>query len=175
VVSAIAPVTVLEGGTVQVQTQITGTGLQYLWTPGNSISSITYLNNPTIANPTISANTDQDLLYALTVTGQGGCVDQSAPAYLVVKILKMPVIPNAFSPNGDGIHDVWDVQYLNSYPGCTVEVFNRYGQVVFSSTGYNTPWNGTFKGSTLPVGTYYYIIDPKNGRKKMSGYVVILR
>ncbi|HAI84549.1 MAG TPA: hypothetical protein DCL43_12865, partial [Chitinophagaceae bacterium] len=86
-----------------------------------------------------------------------------------------PEIPTAFSPNGDGINDTWIIKYLESYPGCTVEVFNRYGQSVFSSRGYATPWNGTYNGAVLPVGTYYYIVDPKNGRNKIAGYVTILR
>jgi gliding motility-associated-like protein len=56
-----------------------------------------------------------------------------------------------------------------------VQVFNRYGQVVFSSTGYAIPWDGTMNGKPLPVGTYYYIINPKSGRQVISGSVTILR
>jgi gliding motility-associated-like protein len=89
--------------------------------------------------------------------------------------LKTPNIPNTFSPNGDGIHDKWEIKYLNTYPGCTVEIYNRYGQLVFQSTSYNKPWDGTFKDKQLPAGTYYYIINPKNGRKQMSGFVDIIR
>nr|MBA2744633.1 gliding motility-associated C-terminal domain-containing protein [Flavisolibacter sp.] len=86
-----------------------------------------------------------------------------------------PTIPNVFTPNKDGINDTWQIQYLESYPGAIIEVFNRYGQKVFHSVGYNTPWDGNFKGSPLPAGTYYYIINPKNGRKQMSGFVDIVR
>ncbi|MFX8964974.1 gliding motility-associated C-terminal domain-containing protein, partial [Acinetobacter baumannii] len=91
------------------------------------------------------------------------------------KVLKEPSIPNAFSPNGDGINDTWIIKYLESYPGATVDVFNRYGQSVFHSEGYSMNWDGTFKGQALPIGTYYYIVDPKNGRKKMQGSVTIIR
>jgi gliding motility-associated-like protein len=105
------------------------------------------------------------------VTSIGGC---STSDTLFVKVLKNPVIPNAFSPNGDGINDVWKIDYLDSYQGATVDIFNRYGQKVFSSLGYSNPWNGKYNGKTLPVGTYYYIINPKNGRKIFSGSVTII-
>ncbi|MDQ6608382.1 MAG: gliding motility-associated C-terminal domain-containing protein, partial [Bacteroidota bacterium] len=92
-----------------------------------------------------------------------------------VKVLKAPVIPNAFSPNNDGINDVWNIRYLNTYANASIEVYNRYGSLVFRSIGYNKPWDGTYNGNQLPVGVYYYIVDPKNGRQKMSGSVTILR
>ena len=85
------------------------------------------------------------------------------------------MIPNTFSPNGDGIHDKWEISFLDSYPGATVEIYNRYGQIVFQSTGYKTPWDGTMKGNPLPAGTYYFIINPKNGRKQITGFVDIIR
>jgi gliding motility-associated-like protein len=64
---------------------------------------------------------------------------------------------------------------LESYPGNLVEVYNRYGQVIFSSRGYGVPWDGTFKGKQVPSGTYYYIIDPKNGRLPIKGFVDVVR
>ena len=86
-----------------------------------------------------------------------------------------PRIPNVFSPNSDGINDVWAIQNLNTYPDATVAIFNRYGQTVFSSIGYLIPWDGKYNGGDLPVGTYYYIIDTKKGRTPVSGSVTILR
>ena len=82
---------------------------------------------------------------------------------------------SVFSPNGDGIHDKWVIQYLESYPGCTVDIYNRYGQRLYHSEGYTNPWDGTINGKPVPVGTYYYIVNPKNGRSIMSGYVDIIR
>jgi gliding motility-associated-like protein len=67
------------------------------------------------------------------------------------------------------------IKYLESYPGCTVHVYNRYGTAVFGIVGYNTPWDGKYNGEDLPVGTYYYVIDPKNGRKIITGSLTILR
>ncbi|MDB5192918.1 MAG: hypothetical protein JWQ96_2481 [Segetibacter sp.] len=82
---------------------------------------------------------------------------------------------NVFSPNGDGINDVWTLKGLKDFTTCTVEVFTRYGQKVFSSVGYNNPWNGTLNSQILPVGTYYYVIDLRDGTTPFGGSVTILR
>jgi gliding motility-associated-like protein len=92
-----------------------------------------------------------------------------------VKVLKLPKVPNTFTPNGDGVNDVWEIRHLTMYPQCVVEVYNSQGQLLFRSYGYNKPWDGRYNGNLLPAGTYYYVIDPKEGRKRMSGYVTILR
>jgi gliding motility-associated-like protein len=164
VIDAGPDIHVLEGGSGMLLGKASGSGLNYLWTPS------TWLNNIHVAQPTVTPTSD--IIYTLTVTSADGCI---ASDEVTVKVLKTPGIPNTFSPNGDGIHDKWEIQYLNTYPGCTVEIYNRYGQLVFQSTGYNQPWGGTFKDKPLPAGTYYYIINPKNGRKQMSGFVDIIR
>ncbi|HEY8784497.1 MAG TPA: gliding motility-associated C-terminal domain-containing protein [Mucilaginibacter sp.] len=84
-------------------------------------------------------------------------------------------IPSAFTPNGDGINDTWGIKYLDSYLNCTVQVYNRYGENVYSSIGYGIPWDGTYKGSALPTGTYYYIINLMIGGEVLSGFVAIVR
>jgi gliding motility-associated-like protein len=85
-------------------------------------------------------------------------------------------IPNAFSPNGDNINDKWVIPELNLYPNCKVNVYNRYGQPVFSaSNGYSMPWDGTYNGKPLPIATYYYVIELESGAPLLSGYVMILR
>lgn len=164
VVSAGPDKVVLEGGFIQLEGSGTGNNLQYLWAPA------TALNNSTVAKPVTSPV--DDIVYTLTVTSGDGCV---ASDQVLVTVLKKPDVPNAFSPNGDGVHDLWVIRYLDSYPGATVDVFNRYGQKVFESKGYGKPWDGTLRGQPLPVGTYYYLIDPKNGRKPISGFVDIIR
>ena len=163
-VNAGPDVSVLEGGNTILYPIVTGSALQYKWTPN------TYLDQDAIAKPT--STPADDITYRLTVTATGGC---SAYDDVFIKVLKAPTIPNAFSPNGDGINDVWNIKYLESYPDCTVEIFNRYGAPIFSSKGYSKPWDGTMNGSPVPVGVYYYIINPKNGRKAYSGSLTILR
>lgn len=156
--------TVLEGGFIVIQGKGTGTNLSYLWTPNTAIE------NNKLATPKVSPV--DDITYTLTVTSGAGCV---ASDQVFVKVLKKPKVPNAFSPNGDGINDNWVIEYLDSYQGATVEVFNRYGQLVYHSIGYTKPWDGTFNGNPLPVATYYWIINPKNGRQQMNGSVTIIR
>jgi gliding motility-associated-like protein len=157
-------ITILDGGTGLLPASTSSTNVTYLWSPA------TWLSSSTILQPTTSAI--DDITYTLTVTSAKGC---KASDQIFVKVLKGPRVPNAFSPNGDGINDRWDIEYLDTYPGALIEVFNIYGQKVYSSIGYGTPWDGKFKGQTLPVGTYYYIIEPKNGRKPITGYVGIVK
>ena len=156
---------ILEDGSDTLEPIITATNPTYLWTPNNY-----FLSSNTIKNPVVKGV--NDITYTLTVTGQGNCVSSDQ---VFIKVLKGPEIPNIFSPNGDGIHDTWIIKYLDTYPGGTVEVFNRYGQLIFRSVNYSVPWDGTINGKQVPMGTYYYIVDPKNGRKLMSGYVDIIR
>lgn len=155
----------LEGGQVQLTPPNNyPMPVTFAWTP------VTYLDDPTRVDPT--ARPPDDITYLLTVTSNKGCSDTSS---VFIKVLKDPPVPNIFSPNGDGVHDTWVIPFLDSYPGCTVEVVNRYGNMVFRSVGYATPWDGKVKGKDVPVGTYYYVIDPKNGRKKKAGYVDVIR
>ena len=85
------------------------------------------------------------------------------------------VIPNVITPNGDGINDFWDINILQGYPECSVLVYNRAGTIIFNSKGYPKPWDGTYKGNALPAGTYYYIVDLKNGKKPFAGFITILK
>jgi gliding motility-associated-like protein len=156
---------VLEGGSVMLTPSVNiGSPVTYLWTPSTGLS------NPTISNPL--ASPISDMTYTVTVTTDKGCKASDA---VFVKLLLKPLIPNIFSPNGDGVHDRWVIPFLDTYPGCTVEIYNAYGQLVYRSIGYPTPWDGKVKGKDVPVGTYYYIVDPKNGRPRMSGYVDVVR
>ncbi|MES2329292.1 MAG: PKD domain-containing protein [Bacteroidota bacterium] len=158
-------ITILTGGTATiVPLYVYGNELQYLWTPA------TYLSSDTAATPkTIPGD---DITYKLTLIAKGGC---SVTDTIFVKVLKSPEVPNAFSPNGDGINDTWKIKYLEGYPGATVDVYNRYGQVVYRSLGYSIEWDGNYNGHPLPVGTYYYIINPKNGKQLISGPVTIIK
>jgi gliding motility-associated-like protein len=154
----------LEGGTVLLKAQAGGKGLSYKWVPA------TGLDHDDVLNPVCSAI--DDISYTLTVTSSDGC---QASDEIFVKVLKKLAVINTFTPNGDGFNDTWTIKYLESYPGNTVDVYNRYGEKVYSSTGYGIPWDGTYKGANLPSGTYYYIINPRNGRKVVSGSVTIIR
>jgi gliding motility-associated-like protein len=164
VVSAGPNITLLQGAMAKIQATATGDSLTYSWLP------VTGLNNPNILNPI--AAPAESTTYTLTAISSKGCASSSS---VTIDILKQPVIPNMFTPNGDSKNDTWIIKYLDTYPDCTVEVFNRNGQKVFYSIGYPIPWDGRYNGADLPVGTYYYIINPKHGRSAMSGSISIMR
>ncbi len=162
--------TLLEGGSKKIYATATGnTPLTYKWTPADG-SKATGLDHDDVLQP-VASPTD-NISYVLTVISADGCTASSTMSFVV---LKAPVVPNTFTPNNDGVNDTWDIKYLDSYPNCTVDIYNRYGEKLYSSIGYPIPWDGTYKGAQLPVGTYYYIINPKNGRSVIAGSVTIIR
>jgi gliding motility-associated-like protein len=156
---------VLEGGEVTLTpVLITDYPVTYTWSPSAG------LNDSSIAQA--KASPTMDMLYRLRIESEFGC---GSTDEVMVKLLKMPVIPNIFSPNGDGINDRWEIPHLETYPGSVIQLFNRYGQLVHRIVNYSIPWDGKISGRDAPVGTYYYIIDPRNGRKPMTGFVDIIR
>jgi gliding motility-associated-like protein len=81
---------------------------------------------------------------------------------------------NAFSPNGDGINDQWMLPGLDVDTTAIVQVYNRYGKMVFQSMAYPKAWDGYFQGSVLPQGTYYYKISSRGGKQVISGAVTLI-
>ena len=81
---------------------------------------------------------------------------------------------NAFSPNGDGVNDQWMLPGLDNDTTATVQVYNRYGKLVFQSIAYPKAWDGYFQGSVLPQGTYYYKISSRAGKQILSGAVTLI-
>ncbi|SMO35260.1 PKD domain-containing protein [Solitalea koreensis] len=157
-------VTVLKGGEVQLNAISPSMNIRYKWTPSTGLS------NDTIPNPV--AFPEKETKYRVTVYSGSGCI---ATDDVTVYVKENPVIPNAFSPNGDGINDKWEIDYLETWENADILVFNRYGQLVFSAKKYSTPWDGTYKGIEIPVGVYYYVINPNNGRKNRTGSITVVR
>lgn len=112
-------------------------------------------------------------VYYIKGTTAGGCYKVTAVKVVINEAIITP--PNAFSPNADGIHDVWEIPLLNLYPDCIVEVYNRLGQQLFRSVGYGKPWDGTYNGINQPVGTYYYVIKTRYDLPPVGGSVTIVR
>jgi gliding motility-associated-like protein len=155
---------ILIGGEKKIDATATGTGLTYKWSPS------TGLDRDDVLTPTMQG--DNDRLYTLTVTSDLGC---STSQTVMLNILRVVEPYTAFSPNGDNTNDTWGIKYIDSYPDVEVEIFNRYGQKVFYSRGYKKPFDGNFNNQALPVGVYYYIINPNIGTKKVTGSLTILR
>jgi len=142
---------------------------------GDDITSVywspaTALDNPFSLTPIASPTTD--IIYTLHVASKNcGTVTSSVN----VKVYTQITVPNTFSPNGDGVNDYWDIGGLITFSQSLTTVFTRDGQQVFKSTGYAKPWDGTYNGTQVPAGTYYYIIDLKNGQPPLAGWVLVVR
>jgi gliding motility-associated-like protein len=190
-------ITPIQVSTVTISTSVTmpvcqGRQVTFTPTPANyqlDASPPTYawyLNGTVVSSSgtyTTKTLADGDQVYCV-MTAYGKCTAPTPAQSNVISINLAPeigciivpiAIPNAFTPNGDGNNDTWNIPALANYPDCIVTVFNRYGISLFNSVGYVKAWNGRYNGNDLPVGTYYYIIDPKNGQAKLSGYVLIIR
>jgi gliding motility-associated-like protein len=143
--------------------------------------TITWAPSMNVVNPNIlvtSARPSQTTNYTLTVVeANTGC---TASDNMVVTVIPYCVkAMNAFTPNGDGINDRW---MLTTSDQCTrnimVNVYNRYGHLVYSNPNYTNTWEGTINGKPLPDGTYYYSVKYTliNGRIiEQKGDVTILR
>ncbi|MDD2634084.1 MAG: gliding motility-associated C-terminal domain-containing protein [Bacteroidales bacterium] len=112
--------------------------------------------------------------YTLTVSDDNKCESlyefEIEPNY--IECLN---IPSSFSPNNDGINDTWVIRSIDTYSDARVQIFNKWGRILFESTGTYTPWDGTFNGNQLPSETYYYIVDLNNGDSPYTGTITILR
>lgn len=145
--------------------EVSDNAISYSWSP------VIGLDNPHTKNPQV--NPEATTTYTLTITSTGGC---SASATIKVIVLKDIFIPNVFSPNGDGKNDQWVIRNISDYIGTKVQIFNRYGQKVFQSENFITPWDALLGGQPLPIGSYYYILDLANKSKtRYKGSVTILR
>ena len=128
-------------------------------------------------NPTHVYQTDGLFRITLTAFSKNGCENSITQGDLIIKKNASTFVPNAFSPNGDGINDelVVGVTNLKKY---SIQIYNRLGSQVFFTNNIFENWNGTFKGNQLPVGVYYYIIlgtNISNNNVKYSGSITLLR
>lgn len=117
--------------------------------------------------------------YSVTVTDINDCSGTSEGAVAEVECDYEIKPANKFSPNGDGINDIWIISNVDKYPDCKVMVYNRWGQRVYSATGYNNN-EVVWDGNLVPDAIYFYVIyyDKKNKKDKegvLIGNVTILR
>ncbi|MFH2095702.1 MAG: gliding motility-associated C-terminal domain-containing protein, partial [Bacteroidota bacterium] len=111
--------------------------------------------------------------YQVTVTDFNGCLAEGE------YIIDIPfVIPSLFTPNGDGYNDTWEITNLKAYGDLSIQIYNRWGDLVyeFEGSGFeydDNRWDGTYNSSKLPMGSYVYIIDLKNGNTPYSGTVML--
>lgn len=142
--------------------------MTYLWSP------VEGLDNPTNPNP--FANPTRTIDYTLTVKSTLGC---EGKATVNVTVYQPIYIPTAFSPNNDSMNDLWELAGMEAYPNAEVQIFNRWGNVVFYAKGtYNlAPFDGNDKNKLLPEGMYVYKINPFPDRPdfQYKGTFMLLR
>jgi gliding motility-associated-like protein len=155
---------VLKDKTITLHPSVNDESVSYLWSPNYNISDI-HVKEPVITGSV-------DTTYTLTITDSLGCVTPGTTHIVVSPFLS---VSNAFSPNGDGTNDTWEIAGLVAYENSTVDVFNRYGALIFHSKGYGIPWDGKSNGQPVPVGVYYFIVDTKLNGQRFTGYVTVLR
>lgn len=139
-------------------------GVSVLWQPNLNITSETSLTP--VVNPAVSTT------YTLTLSSNVGCGNSQDSVF--IKVFSKLFIPNAFTPNNDGLNDTWKIEPLKAYPSAVLKVYNRHGQMIFSNNGISKPWDGKYKSALQPVGAYPYIIDLKNGASLIKGVVFLV-
>jgi gliding motility-associated-like protein len=144
-------------------------GSTYLWSPSG------VLNNSNVASPlaTISNSTQ----FVLIVFDNLGCSDSDS---ILVRAISGPQIyvPNSFTPNGDGLNDIFKPIYVGIYKINYFSIFNRYGEKIFETSSINIGWDGKFKGSNQPMTNYIWIVsgkDKNNNPVQKKGNVLLIR
>ncbi|MEI7471654.1 MAG: T9SS type B sorting domain-containing protein [Chitinophagaceae bacterium] len=144
-------------------------GVSYLWSPASP------LNNPFAQNPL--ATLTNDTYFNVQVTDIAGCIGNDG---VFVKVYRGPTyyLPNAFSPNGDGLNDIFRPIPVGIKSTEYFRVFNRYGQMVFETTQWLKGWDGTFMGKKQPIDAYVWMIKglSRDGKTvEMKGQVMIVQ
>lgn len=142
----------------------------YNWTPAG------VMNNPDIPNP-IATLTDEYntlIVYASTPSGCTGTDTIKVQTYKGPEVY----VPNAFTPNGDGLNDILKPVLVGMRSFGYFHVFNRYGQMIFSAASQGEGWDGRFQGKMQGMGTYIWMVeavDYKGNRVFRKGYVSIMQ
>ena len=139
--------TIEKGMSAQLSAQ--GEWVSYLWQPAAGLS------DPTIADPVASPLVNTE--YVLRVVDQHQCVVQDS----IMIHVKELFLPSAFSPNGDGINDIYYVQGVVDYVQLNFLIFDRWGELVFSADNPQLGWDGTAGGVPLDPGVFIYTLNVK--------------
>ncbi len=149
-----------------IQLEAIGSFVSFRWTPDQ------WLDNDTTATPVTTPQ--NSITYYVNATNSNGCVETDS---VFIEVIENITVYNAFSPNGDGQNEYFEIEGASQFPGMLVEVYNRWGDKLFSSRGYSDDkrWDGTSNGKDVPIGTYYYVIIPYPDAKPITGNVTIIR
>ena len=151
--------------------QLNGTGGElFLWNPSNGLS------DANIANPVATLSENQE--YVLTVESNAGCTATDTIDITVYKVDPGLYVPNAFTPNGDGINDIFRPIPIGMKSLRYFRVYNRSGQLIFSTSIQNLGWDGTFKGKAQDSDVYVWIVEGVDYQGKTifrKGSVTLIR
>lgn len=126
-------------------------GIRYTWTPA------TGLNRTNIANPVASPVTPMQ--YVVTGYNRYGCADTDTLQLNILNTNKGDnLMPNAFTPNGDGRNDCYGIKYWGVIEKLEFSIFNRWGQRVFYTNQVDGCWDGNFKGVQQAADAYVYMV-----------------
>jgi gliding motility-associated-like protein len=157
-------ISIAKGSSVVLKSGV-NTSYSYSWAPN------TFLNNGLIGNPTTS--TDKNIDYTVTITDANGCKTIKTIKVFVAQRL---LIPTAFTPNNDGQNDVWEIFGKEAYPEIEVSIFDRWGNIVFYSKGYQTAFDGkSANGNDLAVGSYAYVVKYALDKESLTGCIEVIR
>ncbi len=144
--------------------------INYSWSP------TTWLDNPLIRNP-ISLP-QNDITYTVRVSNNVGCFDDASIRVRVFRIKPDLLVPNAFTPNGDGNNDIFKPIPIGMKSVDIFRVYNRWGQMLYSGTGNGSGWDGKFAGKKQDMATYVWYaegVDYLNNKLKRKGSVILIR
>lgn len=137
--------------------------------------------NASIANPTIQKLSESNEgIYYVSTTSAEGCAATASIVIIVDLCRCTPFIPEGFSPNNDGVHDNFFITCIEGRK-TTVEIYNRWGNLVFKDEDYKNNWSGKLNsglqvsGDDLPTGTYYYIVKVEDEDKARTGFLTLWR
>ncbi|WP_215239671.1 gliding motility-associated C-terminal domain-containing protein [Dyadobacter helix] len=136
----------------------------YSWSPPEGLDDA--------ANPRPRVTPVEDTEYTVQVTDPNGCTSH---AKVTVRIFNKLLIPDAFTPNADGKNDTWELSGITSYPEAEVTIYNRWGEVVFYSKGYEKAFDGRIKGVVPPSDVYVYKIKLDKVTPVQQGTLMLLR
>jgi gliding motility-associated-like protein len=155
----------IKGYPVTIAATATGENVSWSWSPS------LYLSDPTSLTPV--ATPPVDMLYTLFVKSAFNCLNKD---YMKVKAVGGLFIPNAFTPNGDGINDHWNIPYLDIGFNADVKVFNRWGGMVYHALAAKVSWDGTLNNIPQPSGVYIYVITFKDDSlPEVKGVLTLIR
>ena len=114
-------------------------------------------------------------IYTVTITDSNGCSMDVDGIILEEGDEDCVFIPNAFTPNGDGVNDQWIISNLDSYDNYFIQVFNRWGQEIYTGVPGSDPWDGSWNGKIVPTGGYIYIVQIDEIAEEFVGVVMLVK